>query len=296
MSETIRHPENESLYGRNVKIRNFWQRHSQKQSGAVFNPEATGLSASSISEGGRQRAESLGSTITASTHGSKGYKSNSPRTEETFEALMQGYKSANPSAPVREQVRFKKELVAAEGEPAFLQLYNAKWNENKKNLLAQGILKGKYPNVEFDQLTPDQQEEIAETAEEPVILEWVDNKDSELAKAYPPKLQAEKFAKLFNLKHERMAQKLRTDSEVDLFHNTHKTVTEPFLASGVLIRKSDSQRITKLAEIGGSLKILDNWESEVCLDSQGQSKITITIRGQEYYLDEETFKNLISQQ
>ncbi len=292
--ETYNNPEIRPKYGANVTIRNFWQRHSQKQSGEVFNAQQTGLSTSSISEVGVKRAENLGALIKPSLHGAKGYISKSPRTLETFDAMMSGYKSDGSNVPVREAVRFKQGLVAAEGNKEFLQTYNKKWEGNKQALLAQGIIDGRYPNADFSTLTPDQQEEIAEAAEEPVIREWTDIADSELAKIYPPRLQAAKFAKLFNDRHERMAGKLATGSEVDLFHVTHKSATEPFLASGVLIRKSDGQRITQLEQIGGSLQILGNWESEVKIDSQGKASTTVKIRDEEFLVDEDELQKLLS--
>lgn len=282
-------------YGANVIIHNFWQRHSQKQSAQVFNAEKTGISNFGISEAGVERAKVLGGTVSASIHGAKGYRSNALRTQETFDAMMEGYSGSNPEVPVRETVRFKEELVVAGGNQKFLDLYESKWNANKKQLLEQGVQLGKYSNVAFNELTPDQQEEIAEQAEESIMREWIDNPTSELAEAYPPQQQAAKFAKLFNRRHERMAQKLPSGSEVDLFHVTHKSVTEPFLASGVLIRKSDGVRVTSLADIGGSLKILDNWESEIKTNSEGKAEKVVRMRGQEFLIDDEFLKKLVEE-
>ncbi|MBI5530796.1 MAG: hypothetical protein HY918_04880 [Candidatus Doudnabacteria bacterium] len=158
----------------------------------------------------------------------------------------------------------------------------------------EGIKEGKYPDTEFAKLTSDQQEEIAEAAEEPVIREWIDNPDSTLAKKFPPKIQAAKFANLFNQRHERIAQKLNPNSEIDLFNTTHKTATEPFLASGVLIREKDNQRITKLSDIEGSLKILDQWESITKTDEQGNPITVIKIRGENYKIDQEIYNQLLA--
>ena len=62
-------------------------------------------------------------------------------------------------------------------------------------------------------------------------------------------MQAANFAVLFGRRYGLMAERLNAGSEADIFHNTHKTVTEAFLASGVLIRKSDNARITKIARL-----------------------------------------------
>lgn len=277
--------------GRSVTIHNYWIRHTQKASGEVFNKEATGISLSNISPGGVIRAQERGATIKASPHGVKGYKSTSERTQETFDALMRGYKKSNPDVPIRDRVRIKQELVAPSGTPEFLKEYNEKWAANKTRLLTEGISAGKYPNVEFGKLTPDQQEEIAEEAEEPVIREWIDNPDSNMAKSFPPRLQAARFASLFR-RHNNMAKRLNDGSEVDLVHNTHKTATEPFLASGVLIRRSDGRHIKKLEDIGGSLKILNQWESVIHIDEKGNENISIIIRGEEFALDRNAFEEL----
>lgn len=281
--------------GNNVTIHNYWVRHTQKASGEIFNAAQSGISTSNISEGGATRAEERGRAFLAGKHGAKGYKSTSPRTLETFDALMRGYAESNPRAPIRETVNVRQALVAPSGNKEFLGEYNEKWSKNKEQLLAAGIAAGKYPDVEFGKLSPDQQEEIAETAEEPVTREWIDNPNSEMAKNFPPRIQAANFAVLFNRRHERMAKKLNANSEIDLFHNTHKTATEPFLASGVLIRKSDGKRITKLEDIGGSLQILDQWESIVKTDEQGNPVTVVKIRGEEFGLDSEAYNQLVSE-
>ena len=280
-------------YGNDVTIRNIWQRHTQKASAEIFAADKDKISTSSISPGGASCAEERGRIIDASTHGAKGYRSESPRTLETFDALMKGYQDTNPDVPVREAVRVKKELMAAEGNKEWMLLYDKKWSENKAKLLQEGIASDKYPDVPFKELSPNQQEEIAEAAEEPVIREWLDDPDSKLAELYPPREQAKIFAKLFDRRHERMAGKLNNNSEIDLFHNTHKTTTEPFLASGVLIRASDEKRITKIFELGGSLQILDDWESLVKTDSEGNPKTIITIRGEEYRIDQDAYNELL---
>ena len=66
------------------------------------------------------------------------------------------------------------------------------------------------------------------------------------------------------------------------------------MASGVLLSKPDGKRVTKLSELGGSLKILDNWESVTHTDPEGKSETTVTIRGKEYVLDQDVYNELIN--
>jgi|GEM_PF-3324721 len=166
--------------GANVKVRNLFIRHSQKQSGEVFNASQTGVSTSSISEGGAQRAEAFGETIVPSQHGMKRNVSDSERTNETLSSIVKGVKQHSPTLETG-HMRVKEELVAY-GPPKFIALYQDMWNANKAKLLAERGLKLE----DFSSLTPDEQEHIAEEAEEPVVREWLDNPDSELARAPRP--------------------------------------------------------------------------------------------------------------
>lgn len=289
-----RNEEEKKHRGFNVLIRNRWQRHAQKQSGEVFNADKNGVSNSAISQAGAEKAYAQGSMIMGSDRATKGYRSSSARTFETFEALRKGYQETNEVAPVKEKVRIREELEPARGPREWLAEYEQKWTENKKRFLEQGISSGKYPNIEFSKLSPDQQEEIAEAAEEPVIQEWLDNPESSMAKKFPPFIQASRFAKLFNDRGARMAAKLYDNSEVDLFHITHKTATEAFLASGVLVDAKNGKHIKKIADIGGSLKILDKWESVVKTNDAGEPIVYIYVRGKEYQIDRKIFSELLN--
>ena len=57
-------PENKEKtgprHGIDVVVHNYWIRHAQKQSGEIFNAGKTGISHSSISEGGATQAEMRG--------------------------------------------------------------------------------------------------------------------------------------------------------------------------------------------------------------------------------------------
>ena len=183
----------------------------------------------------------------------------------------------------------QKEQLTSDPPEKFVDLYGKKFNDNKNSIMAEmGI-----PAENYSELSSDQQEKIAEQAEEPIITEWLDNPASNLAEAYPPIDAAADFAVLFNRRHARMAKKLDDGSKIDLIHVTHKTITEPFLVSGVLIRKSDNQKITKLAQLGGSLEILAGWESEFSTDSEGKGETIVRFRGKEYIIDNTRLDELV---
>ena len=279
-----RHPR----FGANVLVRNYWIRHAQKISGEITNTEGNAWSSSSISKHGAKSAKKYGEAITASKDGAKGYVSSSMRTLQTLEKIFEGYKQTNPDKPIY-PARVVKEL-GSEAVPEFLTLYNLKFIMHRKKILEQR----KILESNFAFLTPDEQEEIAELAEEPVMREWLDNPSSELARLLPPQQAAARFARLFSRRHEKLVTKLHSGSEMDLFHVTHKTITEPFLVSGVLVRKTDKKRITGLEQLGGSLKILEDWQSIITTDRFGNLNVVVKFRGEEYEIDWQILESLLT--
>jgi len=275
----------------NVEVTNHWIRHAQKQSGDVCNASGDGISTSAISEKGASEATKLGQEIIAPGSTAKvvkRYASDQIRTVETLDNITEGYKDIKPETEIKEAIRVKKEL-SSNPPSEYDKVYLKMWNENKKKIMEEKGLK--FEN--FSKLSPDEQEKIAEAAEEPVIAEWLDNPDGELAKLHPPKDAASDFAVLFDRRHDRLVSKLKDDSKLDIMHNTHKTITEPFLMSGVLVDKQTGKNITKLEEIGGSLQILDNWTSKIKTDEKGEAETTVQFRDKEYTIDNEVLEELV---
>lgn len=271
--------------GKNVLIRNFWTRHAQKKSGELMNQGGTGMSESSISAKGAERAYGRGTTIEASKHGAKIYVSPSPRTLETGKKIAEGYLEKNPEAKIRSE-RVEDILI---GNPPqeFLNTFGQMFAKARDQILA---------GRNMSELSPDDQERVADEAEEGIIQEWLSDANSVMARIYPPRKAAAEFAVLFGRRHSRMAKKLNSGSEIDLLHFTHKTITEPFLVSGVLTRKSDGERITNLEQIGGSLGTLDSWESDIKLDDKGKGSIVVKFRGETYDVDEKVLQELIDEE
>lgn len=290
MPEVI-HPEiyEKKKFGADVKIRNFWIRHAQKMSGEIVNAEKTSLSYSTISPKGEKESKAYGEKITAGKHGAKGYVSESMRTTQTLEKVLDGYQSANPDIPIR-KLRIREELTS-EFPNDFLHLYDEKFGKEKERILKEAHLSKEV----FAKLSSDEQEKIAEKAEEPVAREWIDNPKSNLSKLYSPREAAARFSVLFAKRHDGLARKLYSGSDIDLFHVTHKTITEPFLASGVLVRKSNDERVNTIEQLGGTLGTLGDWESEVRTDEKGESNIIIRIRGEEFKVDNDVLNILVKE-
>lgn len=274
-------------YGANIELRNMWVRHSQKASGEVFAIEGSGISNSSISEGGHIKASEFGSDVEDKKSFIKSYVSKVDRTSETGGSILQGYLEENEAKVFNE--RYRKELNAAPGNEEWLDLFNRKFTENKNGLLAE---RGLQPE-DFSSLSPDEQEEIAETAEEPIMREWLDDPASELALSYSKDEAAALFAPLFNDHTLRIVEKLKSGSGIDLLHNTHKTATEAFLTSGVLIDELTGDTVNTLKELGGSLQILGNWESITRTDKEGAKNVIIQVNSRYYKLNMDKLEELL---
>lgn len=269
--------------GANVKVHNIWIRHAQKSSGEVFQEGDTAISASGITEQGAADAQDLGREIDGGKHGARGYVTNIDRTTETLDSVLRGYREKNPGKPIR-GARIREQLLH-EYPPGFSALYKGKIKRGVAEQLGEG--------QKLEDLSADEQERIAEEAEEPIAREWLDNPESKLAELYPPEDAAADFAVLFNRRHERLAERLNDGSELDLIHVTHKTMTEPFLASGVLIEQDTGESVTRIEKLGGTLGILDKWESEVVTDEQGEARSIVRVRGADYNINQDRLAELV---
>ncbi len=243
---------------KNRTAHNRYQRHSQKAEGGVAGAGGVGTSKSNISPEGIERAIRVGENASL-TFGRTLEQNVSPevRTKETLDAMTQGIKEMRSDIEISDDAPVRALLKNWTGgaSPEFIAEHNRLWEINKAKLLKErGLTSDK-----FSTLTSDDQEEIAEAAQEPVIVEWLDDKNSKLAKLYPPREAAARFAVYFDETNGSKIKDVRNDERYDALHGTHKTVTEAFLASGVLTRLSDDQRIEKITDLGGTLQVLDGW-------------------------------------
>lgn len=251
--------------GRNVRVRSFYFRHAEKASGAVGSAGA--ISTSSISERGREESVILGEQLPEPARdGYKIARSKSPRALETADALAKGYSDEGTDYKTRTKV----ELWPDDSDPKFVGPYLEKWEALKREIMAE---KGIAPE-DFGKLPPREQALIAEAAEEPVISEWLNNPESEMAKAYPPEEAAARLAVLVN-RDVKMPERLKPDSEIDLFRITHKTGTEPLLMR--IIKLEDGSKPKTLDQIGGSLGLNDGWELDVATDDGGNKNAKLTL-------------------
>lgn len=275
-------------YGRNVKVVNYWNRHAQKESAEGYNPNTGYISSSRISKKGLVDSIQFGRGIEASKQGVlRTYVSNVYRTTETAEGILKGYKEKNPEAITREIVEQERLFNPDIYPNEFWEVYNKKFGENKNRLM---IEKGLDPK-DFDGLSPDEQANIAEISEEPIIREWL-QEGSELSNIFDPADAARDFGRLFYFHNVRIPGMVYSGTEIDLLHVSHHAVMEPFLVSGVLIREKDGKRITKLEDIERSLYLLEGWKSITETGADGKIKLTIELRGEKYNVDMEMLKEM----
>lgn len=254
----------EKPYGLNVKVRNFYLRHAEKASGIVGQDGK--ISKSTLSKRGEEESKILGEQLPfPAKHGFKIKWSSFQRTLETGEAKTKGYLGEEE----RRKFITRKDVTLLDpyAPQECRDLYLKKWQSNKL-----AIMKDMGIEEEYDKLSTDQQAEIAERAEEPVTEEWLDNKDSELAKLYSPEEAAARLAVLVR-RDIKMPKRLKSGSEVDLFRVTHKTITEPLLMKILILPNGGKPK--KLKDIGGSLGLNEGWEINSFTNDEGKKEVKL---------------------
>lgn len=274
MSESARGEQRDfSKRGFNTEIRLTFLRHSQKASGRVF--AGAGISASGISEPGQARARQFGEEQLASREVDKSYATTVNRTRETLEQAFQGAEIDTKILQDGGDLHAYFALPAQKGSPEYNKRYEKIMAPGRETYIAEH-----FPGKQFDELTTDEQEQVAEYAEEPA-MEWYLSFDTERPDtntASPREDAARVAAKINRLVN--LPDFMPENKSADLVSSGHKTSTEAFLKY-VIQRTIDGETVTgfnRLEDIGGSLKIMDSWDLDVKNDEKGEKKITITLR------------------
>jgi len=261
--------EYEKPYGLDVGIKNYYFRHAEKASGLVGGEG--GISTSNISEKGKKESRELGSQLEKPAR--QGFKirwSGLDRTLETGRAMTKGYldEDIGKEFTARQSADLLPEYATQYDQ--FVDLYMLKWEENKKVIMDEMGIEGE----EYASLDPTQQAEIAERAEEPITSEWLGNPDSELGKLHPPEIAASYLAVRVR-RDIKLADKLKSGSEVDFFNMTHTTITEPLLME--IVELEGGQKPKEIKDIGGALGLNEGWELDVATDEDGEKTVKLFI-------------------
>lgn len=247
--------------GRDVMVRNFYFRHAEKAIAIIGDVKTGEISKSVISPNGKKESLMLGNQMPELTNQIEVGWSGIERSLETIEAKIEGGQKDSKNIFAKEY----PELAGLAPEE-WAKLYIVKWEENKRKILEEiGISEKKYPI-----LPPGEQAEISEKAEEPVISEWLDNPNSDLAKLNPPENVAAYIAVLIREDIEK-PEKLESGSKLDQLRGTHKTVMEPLLMRA--LKLENGQKPNQLEDIGGSLGLNDGFEIDLHIDREGKKNL-----------------------
>lgn len=247
--------------GRDVMVRNFYFRHAEKASAIIGDVKTGEISKSAISSNGKRESLMLGNQIPELGEQVEVSWSGIDRSLETIEAKIEGGLKDSEHIFAREY----SELAGLMPEK-WAKLYISKWEANKRKILEERkINKKRYPILPVGE-----QAEIAEIAEEPVINEWLNNPNSELAKLYPPENAAANIAILVREDIEK-PDNLESGTKLDQLRGTHKTVTEPLLMH--ILRLENGQKPKQLEDIGGAMGLNDGFEIDSYVNNAGEKSL-----------------------
>ncbi|MFA6524875.1 MAG: hypothetical protein WCT33_01235 [Patescibacteria group bacterium] len=261
--------------GHNTSVHFTFVRHSQKSSGQVFAEGGKGISRSSISEGGRQRAEVYGRDQMSSRRINKAYATKVDRTKETLNYAFQAAEINPDILQKSDSSQSFFSLPALSGSTEFNRRYDAIMLPER-----QKFIDGHYPGRQFSELTPDEQEVAAEYAEEPA-LEWYLSYNNERPDEETPSPREQAASVAFKLNRlVNLTDFMPNGKELDLVSSGHKTSTEALLKY-IIERQENGEVVVgfeSLEQIGGSLKILDSWDLYVQNDEGGEKHIMMVLR------------------
>ena len=247
--------------GRDVLVRNFYFRHAEKASAVIGDVKTGEISKSAISSNGKRESLMLGNQMPELAEQIEVGWSGIDRSLETIEAKIEGDQKDSRNIFAKEH----PELAGLAPEE-WAKLYIIKWEENKREILnKRKISEKKYPI-----LPPGEQAEISEIAEEPVISEWINDQNSDLAKLNPPENVAANIAVLIREDIEK-TEELESGSKLDQLRGTHKTIMEPLLMR--VLKLENGQKPKTLEEIGGSLGLNDGFEIDSFINQTGQKNL-----------------------
>ncbi len=260
--------------GHNTAVHFTFLRHSQKANANVFNQDG-GISAAAISTGGQERAKQLGKKRFAGRDIDKSYGTKVTRTRETLAAAF-GAAGVDPVFLEKsDATEAYFALPAQAGSKAYNKRYDDIMEPHRQTYITEH-----FPGKKFAELPPDEQEIVAEYAEEPA-MEWYLAHNSERPDAETPSPREDAARVAYKINHlVNVVDYMPGGKEVDLVSSGHKTSTEAFLKYVIERQVGDKTIVgfNTLSDIGGSLKILDGWDLDVKNNERGEKTATIILR------------------
>lgn len=267
--ESMYVPEDKTeKYGSNVEISVMFVRHGEKQENQY---EKGG-----ITELGLIQAVELGSSLDEKD-AIKGYSSPADRALETIDNIIN-------SSPTDHKLNIRKRLE--------LQDVGLRCSKDFVGKL-RSIVDQNMPS-NWRELPNDEIKEAKFKAQNEIAKYYISfNETRPDSETESPEEIAEGIAYLVN-KYINMADRLYSDSEVDLINGTHGLITETYLLKALL--KSEDGKLVKafnsVDEMGGILRPAESWNLTVKTDDTGEKKVICNFRDQEYFLDTELTRHL----
>lgn len=279
--EGIKSPEqleSREKFGRNVEILATFMRHGPRAE--MHDITARTL----ISEKGEQEVREIGKRLEVKRHGIKTYTSPVERTVRTAELVLE--KQEQKGTKIY-KTRKRSELGLWSASDEFTRRWVEITNENLP------------PN--FEELQGDAKQEAFDKAEDKALDEWLRLKEQRPDETTPsPQEVAAGVAKLVD-RYIKMADRLYSDSEIDLLNTSHKGTLEPLLKE-ILLRKirdkNNKEQVVRgfesIEEIGGGMRPSESWQLLVKTDENENKNVKLLFRGQEYDIDMDRLGELIS--
>lgn len=266
----IAEKENESKSrGKNVSIDAYFIRHGEKEF-SVNSPE-TGLT-----NDGRVMAADFGKNL-RKKDAIKPFSSDTERTIETVSRAIQ----ASPTEK-KMTLRIKDELALKYDMHSD---FTKKLFENKRAILGNN----------FDTLPEEEKKRRLDKYYEfghDFYLSYGDQRPDPKTEA--PVETAAKVARRADI-YMRMADRLRTDSTVDLLNGSHDYVIAAFLKE-VMVREVNGNKVrgfSKISEIGGPINYTEGFNLRITTNEQGKKKSILIFRGKEYGIDQKRLAELV---
>jgi len=244
---------------------------------------------------------------TTSTDRKWQYSQDYNRTQQTAEAILEGNQAKN--SKIRRYFNLGFYTQPYQGSDYFFAKYKRIVDVKRDE-----IMREMFPDKNFNELGPDQQERVMCLAEEPAI-EWYlqhqnkhpedtedaknwynENRKSVIQKTITPResaaLAAYQLNRLLN-----SPQFMKNKTKKNYFSVGNQIASEPFLVYAALGKYPGVEHgnkteddpnfnaVQKLREIGGSLKILEGWCLQIKTNDDGKLIVKLKFRDKEFDLD-----------
>lgn len=251
--------ENQKKFGRNIEVHGRFIRHGEKLE--LLDESETGLT-----EEGKRGSIDFGKKLEPRT-AIKGYSSDTDRTKDTIRLIVE----SSPTGKKMTQ-HIKDELYVN-----YSSEFRARIMEIKKRELGE----------DFDeQPAEEKRKRLTRCGIEQMnfYLPFKDKRPDK--KTYSPVETAAQVARRADL-YIRMADKMYSDSKVDLMNGAHDVNIAVFL-NEVMIRKVDGQEkrgFDSMQDIGGPIDYHEGFDIVTRIDECGEKTVKIIFRDKEYDID-----------